>query len=113
MAGDAWKKGMAMVADGDAGNRWGNNGKVAVGVCGAVLAELLPAADRQPSWNRGRARGRRREEVALLPHPGVGIWQSCHRSSQERSLVECVDDPSVLPLCMSLLTEKAFTYIYL
>ena len=84
MAGDAWKKGMAMAADGDAGNRWGNNGKVAVGVCGAVLAaQLLPAPDRQPSWNRGRARGRRREETWLCCRtPGSGSAKVASKAKQ-------------------------------
>ena len=50
--GDAWKKGMAMVGDGDAGNRWGNNGKRGGAVFAVLARRAARTRDRQPSWKR-------------------------------------------------------------
>ena len=50
--GDAWKKGLAMVGDGDAGNRWGNNGKRSGAVFAVLARRAARTRDRQPSWKR-------------------------------------------------------------
>ena len=93
VARDAWKKGMAMEADGDAGNRWGNNGKVAVGVCGAVLAaQLLPANLPGTGAELAGGGGRRRGFAAAPRGRDLAKLPPKQNSSPRRSWPECSDD---------------------
>ena len=112
VAGDAWKKGIAMAADDDAGNRWGNNGKVAPCVCRAVLP-LDPPAN-LPGTAAGLAGGGGRRWLCCPGTPGSGSARKVATKATRRDPLPCVcvGDLSGLPLCMCLLAEKAFTYMY-
>ena len=71
--GDAWKKGMAMVGDGDAGNCWGNNGKRSGAVFAVLARRAARTRDRQPSWKREpSSRAAAVGGFAARPTPGSG-----------------------------------------